>query len=74
MEASKGERLTLGETGSFLMGGVILSKYLIQFSVYGWGCVLSLFFELRPNYDGDNEDNVNILQNVPCLHCLTQCP
>ena len=59
--------MTLGETGSFLMGGVILSKSLIQFSVDGWGCVLSLLFDLRPNYDGDNEDNGNLLQSVPYL-------
>ena len=55
------------------MGGVILSKSLIQFSVDGWGCVLSLLFDLRPNYDGDNEDNGNLLQSVPYLDWLTQC-
>ena len=33
----------------------MLSKSLIQFSVDGWGCVLSLFFDLRPNYGGGNE-------------------
>ena len=33
-----------------LMGGAILSKSLIQFSVDGWGCVPSLLFDLRPNY------------------------
>ena len=27
----------------------MLSKYLIQFSVEGWGCVPSLYFGLRPN-------------------------
>ena len=35
----------------------MLSKSLIQFSVGGWGCVPSLFFDLRPNYCGGNEDN-----------------
>ena len=40
------------------------SKSLIQFSVDGWGCVPSLFFDLRPNYGGDNEDNGDLLQNV----------
>ena len=30
----------------------MLSKYLIQFSVDGCGCVPSLFFDLRPNYSG----------------------
>ena len=33
----------------------MLSKFLIQFSVDGWGCVPSLLFDLRPNYGGDNE-------------------
>ena len=52
----------------------MLSKYLIQFSVDGWGCVPSLFFDLRPNYCGGNEDNGDLLQKVPCTHCYTQCP
>ena len=30
--------------GLVLMGGAMLSKSLIQFSVDGWGCVPSLFF------------------------------
>ena len=34
----------------------MLSKSLIQFSVDGRGCVLSLLFDPRPNYGGDNED------------------
>ena len=29
------------------MGRAMLSKYLIQFSVEGWGCVPSLLFDLR---------------------------
>ena len=33
----------------------ILSKSLIRFSVDGRGCVPSLLFDLRPNYDGGNE-------------------
>ena len=33
----------------------MLSKSLIQFSVEGWGCVPSLLFDLRPNYDGDGQ-------------------
>ena len=44
-------------TWSFLMGGAMLSKSLIQFSVVGWSCVPSLLFDLRPNYGGGNEDN-----------------
>ena len=70
-------RVTEGETGSCsdgLMGGAILSKSLIQFSVAGQGCVPSLLFDLRPNYGGGNEDNGDLLQKVPCIHCYTQCP
>ena len=32
------------------MGGAMLSKSLIQFSVDGWGCVPSLLLGLRPNF------------------------
>ena len=52
----------------------MLSKSLIQFSVDGQGCVPSLLFDLRPNYGGGNEGNGDLLQNVPCTHCYTQCP
>ena len=34
----------------------------------------SLLLDLRPNYGGGNEDNVDLLQKVPCMHCHTQCP
>ena len=51
----------------------MLSKSLIQVSVDGQGCVLSLLFDLRPNYGGDNEDNDNLLQKVPCMYYHTQC-
>ena len=33
-----------------------------------------MLFDLRPNSDGDNEDNGDLLQKVPCRHCYTQCP
>ena len=59
---------------SDLMGGVMLSKSLIQFSVDGWGCVPSLLFDLRPNYSGGNEDIRDLLQKVPfksLLHSVT---
>ena len=61
----------MGETdwrklGLVLMGRAMLSKSLIQFSVDGWGCVPSLLFVLRPNYDGGNEGHVDLLQNVLC--------
>ena len=56
------------------MGGVKLSKSLIQFSVDGQGCVPSLLFDLRPNYGGGNEDDGDLLQKALCSHCCTQCP
>ena len=31
-----------------------------------------MLFDLRPNYGGDNEDNSDLLQKVPCMHCHTQ--
>ena len=43
--------------GLVLMGEAMISKSLIQFSVDAQGCVPSLLFDLRPNYDGGNEDN-----------------
>ena len=43
--------------GLVLMGGAMLSKSLIQFSVDRQGCVPSLLFELRPKYSRGNEDN-----------------
>ena len=64
MEASLRERLTEEET--VLMGGAMLSKSLIQFSVEGRGCVPSRLFDLRSNYGGGNEDNGDLLQKVPC--------
>ena len=73
-EASWWERLTEGETGSLLMGGAMLSRSLIQFSVDGRGCVPSLLFGLRPNYGGGNEDNGDLLQKVPCTHRCIECP
>ena len=56
-----------------LIGGAMLSKSLIQFSVDGQGCVPSLLLDLRPNYGGGNEDNGDLLQKVPGTHCYTQC-
>ena len=63
-----------GKLGLVLMGGVILSKSLIQFSVDGRGCVPSLLFDLRPNYSGGNEDNGDLLQKVPCMHAALSAP
>ena len=56
------------------MGWAILKKFLIQFSVEGQGCIPSLLFDLRPNYGGGNEESGDLLQKVPCMLCLTQCP
>ena len=42
--------------GLVLMGGAVLSKSLIQFSVDGRGCIPSLLFGLKPNYCRSNED------------------
>ena len=52
----------------------MISKSLIRFSVNGQGCVPTLLFDLRPNYDGGNEDNVYLLQKVPCRHCCSSAP
>ena len=38
------------------MGGAMLSKSVIQFSVDGRGCVPSPFFDLRPKYGGGNDE------------------
>ena len=29
---------------------------------------------LGPNYGGDNEDNGDLLQKIPCMYCYTKCP
>ena len=52
----------------------MLSKSLIQFSVDGRSCIPSLLFALTPNYGGGNEDNGDLLQKFPCMHCYNQCP
>ena len=61
-----------GETRSCSDGGAMHGKSLIQFSSDGWGCVLSLLLDLRPNYGGGNEENGDLLQKVPRTHCCTQ--
>ena len=63
-----------GKLGLVLMSGAMLSKSLIQYSVDGWGCVPSLFFDMRLNCGGGNEDNGVLLQKVPGMHCHPQCP
>ena len=63
-----------GNLGLILMGGAMLNKSLIQFSLDGWACVPSLLFELRANYGGGNEGNGDLLQKIPRMYCYTQCP
>ena len=73
MEASDGRVRLWGKLGFVLMGRAMLSKSLIQVSIDGWGCVPSLLLDLQPTYVGGNEDNGNLLQKVPCMHCCIQC-
>ena len=73
MEPSWWERLR-EKLSLVLMGRVIISKSLIQFSLNGWGCVPSLLFDLKPIYGGGNEDNVKLLHKVTFTQCCTQCP
>ena len=61
-----------GKLGLVLMGRAMLSKSLTQISVARQGCVPSLLFDLRPNYGRGNEDNGDLLQKVPCMHCCTE--
>ena len=56
------------------MGGTMLSKSLIQFSVDRQCCVPSLLFGLRPNYGGGNEDNSDLLQKVPAYTAALSAP
>ena len=63
-----------GKLGLVLMGGAMLSKSLIQFSVDGQHCVPSLLFDPRPNYGGGDEDDGDLLQKVSCTQCCTQRP
>ena len=69
-----GKEWLRGKLGLVQMGGAMLSKSLIQFSVDGQGCVPSLLFDLRSNYGGGNGDAGHLLQKVPCRHCCTQWP
>ena len=66
--------LLMGKLSLVLMGGAMLSKSLVQFSVVEGNCVPSLLFDLRPNYGAGNEDNGDFLQKIPCTHCYNQCP
>ena len=52
----------------------MLSNSLIMFSAYGQGCVPSLFFDLRPNYGGGNEDNGDHLHKILCITVALNAP
>ena len=67
-EASCWERLTVGKLGLVLMGGDMLSKSSIQFSVDGLGCVPYLKFSLRPTYGRGNGSNGDCLQKDLLQH------
>ena len=56
------------------MGGAVLNKSLIPFSVEGQGCVPSLLFDLSPNSGGGNEDNGDLLQKIPCSTATLTAP
>ena len=47
--------------GLALMDRTMLSKYLIQFSVDGRGCIPALLFYLKPSYYKSNEDHGDLL-------------
>ena len=56
------------------MGGAVLSESLTQFSIDGWGCVLSLFSDLRPNYGGSDEDNGDLLKSSHAHTAILSAP
>ena len=64
-----------GKLGLVLMCRAMLSKSSVQFSIDGWSCVPCLLFDLRPNYDGGNEDNGNLHQKVHAIpHSVPPTP
>jgi len=59
----------LGKLGLVLMGGTMLWKSFIQFSVDWWGCVPFQLFGLRPNYGRGNEGNGPSFRRT-CAHTV----
>ena len=57
-----------------LVGRAILSKSLIQLSVYGWDCIPFLYFGLRPNCDRVYERNADLPKKDLCHDSCIQCP
>ena len=74
METSWWERLTDKETGPALVGGAMLSKSLIQFSVNGWGHVPSLLFTWGQTMVDVMKIMVTSFKRSTCMHGCTQCP
>ena len=58
----------MGKTGSCSVGKAMLSKSLIKISADGWGCLPSLYFDLRPNYGRYDGSKGNLLQKDLCQH------
>ena len=76
MEASWWKRLTEGEPGSCSDGRGHAQK-IFNLSFCWWVGLCSprpSAIYLGPNYGESNKDNGDLLQNVPCTHCYTQCP
>ena len=73
MEASWWER-EWGKLFLLLMGGAMLSKSLVQFSVDGQGCVPSLLLTWGQTMVEVMKIPGNLLQKVLCTHCSTQWP
>ena len=73
METSWRERL-MGKLGLLLMGGAMLSKSLIQFSVDGQGCVPSLLFDLRPTMVEKMKIMTSFKRSCTCTAALSPWP
>ena len=50
--------------GLALMDRTMLSKYLIQFSVDGRGCIPALLFYLKPSYYESNGDLLHMAKTT----------
>ena len=60
-------------SSSFSVLSVFLLILFMGFLRWEYWSVPFLLLDLRPNYAGGNEDNVDPLQKVPCMPCYTQC-
>ena len=59
-----------GKLGLVPMGGAMFSKSLIHFSVDGWDSIPPYYVTWGPTMVEDNSD---LLQKVPCMHCCPKC-